>query len=158
MPPRAGTPSGGQDVLELLDAGIEVYTTVNVQHLESLNDVIAQVTGVVVRETVPDSVLEGADEVELIDLPVEDLRQRLKEGNVYVPEQALEAVRNFFREGNLIALRELALRHTAESGDRPGVADAAALRAGEHHHGLPAQRGGRLGPARDAGRRSSPRS
>jgi two-component system, OmpR family, sensor histidine kinase KdpD len=106
-----------QDVLELLDAGIDVYSTVNVQHLESLNDVVAQVTGVVVRETVPDSVLEQADEVELIDLPVEDLRQRLKEGKVYIPEQAAEAVRNFFREGNLIALRELALRHTAESVD-----------------------------------------
>src|SRR5437879_4140042 len=106
-----------QDVLELLDAGIDVYATVNVQHLESLNDVVAQVTGVVVRETVPDSVLEQAAEVELVDLPVEDLRQRLKEGKVYVPEQAAEAVRHFFREGNLIALRELALRHTAERVD-----------------------------------------
>jgi two-component system sensor histidine kinase KdpD len=106
-----------QDVLELLDAGIDVYTTVNVQHLESLKDVVAQITGVVVRETVPDSVLERADEVELVDLPVEDLRQRLKEGKVYVPEQAAEAGRNFFREGNLIALRELALRHTAQSVD-----------------------------------------
>src|SRR5437773_3765713 len=106
-----------QDVVELLDAGIDVYATVNVQHLESLNDVVAQVTGVVVRETVPDSVLEGADEVEVIDLPVEELRQRLKEGKVYVPEQAAEAVRSFFREGNLIALRELALRHTAERVD-----------------------------------------
>ena len=106
-----------QDVVELLDAGIGVYATVNVQHLESLKDVVAQVTGVVVRETVPDSVLEGADEVEVIDLPVEELRQRLKEGKVYVPEQAAEAVRSFFREGNLIALRELALRHTAERVD-----------------------------------------
>lgn len=106
-----------QDVQELLDAGIEVYTTVNVQHLESLNDVVAQVTGVIVRETVPDSVLEMADEVEVIDLPVEALRQRLREGKVYVPEQAAEAGRNFFREGNLIALRELALRHTAERVD-----------------------------------------
>jgi two-component system sensor histidine kinase KdpD len=106
-----------QDVVELLDAGIGVDATVNVQHLESLNDVVAQVTGVVVRETVPDSVLEMADEVEVIDLPVEELRQRLKEGKVYVPEQAAEAVRSFFREGNLIALRELALRHTAERVD-----------------------------------------
>src|SRR5436190_1927156 len=106
-----------QDVEELLDAGINVYTTVNVQHLESLNDVVAQVTGVVARETVSDSVLEGADVVEVIDLPVEELRQRLKEGKVYVPEQAAEAVRSFFREGNLIALRELALRHTAERVD-----------------------------------------
>ena len=106
-----------QDVHELLDAGINVYTTVNVQHLESLNDVVAKITGVVVRETVPDSVLEQADEVELIDLPPDDLLQRLKEGKVYVPEQAQEAVRNFFRKGNLIALRELALRSTADRVD-----------------------------------------
>src|SRR5256712_13759714 len=106
-----------QDVLELLDAGIDVYTTLNVQHLESLNDVVAKITGVVVRETVPDSVLEQADDVELVDLPTEDLRRRLKEGKVYVPEQAAEAAEHFFREGNLIALRELALRHTAERVD-----------------------------------------
>jgi two-component system sensor histidine kinase KdpD len=106
-----------QDVLELLDAGINVYTTVNVQHLESLNDVVGKITGVVVRETVPDSVLDQADEVELIDLPAEDLRHRLKEGKVYVPELAGEAARNFFREGNLIALRELALRRTADRVD-----------------------------------------
>jgi len=106
-----------QDVLELLDAGINVYTTVNVQHVESLNDVVAKITGVVVRETVPDSILEQADEVELIDLPPDDLLQRLKEGKVYVPELAQEAVRNFFRKGNLIALRELALRLTAERVD-----------------------------------------
>jgi len=106
-----------QDVAELLDAGIHVYTTLNIQHLESLNDVVAQITGVVVRETLPDSVLEQADEVELIDLPPEDLLQRLKDGKVYVPEQAAEAVRNFFRKGNLIALRELALRRTADRVD-----------------------------------------
>src|SRR6059036_2240835 len=106
-----------QDVLELLDGGIDVYTTLNVQHLESLNDVVARITGVVVRETVPDSVLEQADEVELVDLPAEDLRRRLKEGKVYIAHQAAEAVNNFFREGNLIALRELALRHTAERVD-----------------------------------------
>ena len=106
-----------QDVMELLDAGIHVYTTLNVQHLESLNDVVAQITGVVVRETMPDSVLEQADEVELIDLPPEDLLQRLKEGKVYVPEQAAEAARSFFRKGNLIALRELALRRTADRVD-----------------------------------------
>jgi two-component system, OmpR family, sensor histidine kinase KdpD len=106
-----------QDVMELLDGGIHVYTTLNIQHLESLNDVVAQITGVIVRETLPDSVLEQADEVELIDLPPEDLLQRLKEGKVYVPEQAAEAVRNFFRKGNLIALRELALRRTADSVD-----------------------------------------
>jgi two-component system sensor histidine kinase KdpD len=106
-----------QDVLELLDAGIDVYTTLNVQHLESLNDVVAKITGVVVRETVPDSVLDQADEVELVDLPAEDLRRRLREGRVYVAHQAAEAVENFFREGNLSALRELALRHTAERVD-----------------------------------------
>jgi two-component system sensor histidine kinase KdpD len=106
-----------QDVQELLEAGINVYTTLNVQHLESLNDVIAQITTVRVRETVPDSVLEQADEVELVDLPPEELLQRLKEGKVYVPDQAQEAIRNFFRKGNLIALRELALRRTADRVD-----------------------------------------
>ncbi len=106
-----------QDVQELLDAGINVYTTLNVQHLESLNDVVAKITGVRVHETIPDSVLELADEVELVDLPPEELLQRLKEGKVYIPEQAQEAIRNFFRKGNLIALRELALRRTADRVD-----------------------------------------
>jgi two-component system, OmpR family, sensor histidine kinase KdpD len=106
-----------QDVQELLDAGIHVYTTLNVQHLESLNDVVAQITNVRVHETIPDSVLEQADEVELVDLPPEELLQRLKEGKVYVPEQAQEAIKNFFRKGNLIALRELALRRTADRVD-----------------------------------------
>jgi two-component system sensor histidine kinase KdpD len=106
-----------QDVLELLDAGISVYTTLNVQHVESLNDVVAKITGVVVRETVPDSVLERADEIELVDLPPDELLERLQEGKVYVPEHAQEAIRNFFRKGNLIALRELALRRTAERVD-----------------------------------------
>jgi two-component system, OmpR family, sensor histidine kinase KdpD len=107
-----------QDVQELLKAGITVYTTVNVQHLESLNDVVAQITGVRVRETVPDSVLERADDVELIDLPPDDLLQRLKDGKVYVPEQIQRAIQNFFTKGNLIALRELALRRTAERVDQ----------------------------------------
>src|SRR5215813_12580121 len=106
-----------QDVEELLDAGINVYTTVNVQHLESLNDVVAQITGVLVRETVPDAVLEQADEVELIDLPPDELLQRLREGKVYIPEQAQRAIEHFFRKGNLIALRELALRRTADRVD-----------------------------------------
>jgi two-component system, OmpR family, sensor histidine kinase KdpD len=106
-----------QDVEELLDAGMHVYTTVNVQHLESLNDVVAQITGVRVRETVPDSILEQADEVELIDLPPDDLLQRLREGKVYVPEQARRALDHFFSKGNLIALRELALRRTADRVD-----------------------------------------
>ena len=107
-----------QDVQELLKAGITVYTTVNVQHLESLNDVVTQITGVRVRETVPDSVLERADDVELIDLPPDDLLQRLKDGKVYVPEQIQHAVQHFFAKGNLIALRELALRRTAERVDQ----------------------------------------
>ncbi len=106
-----------QDVEELLDAGIDVFTTLNVQHLESLNDVIAQITGVVVRETVPDSVFDKAYEVRVIDLPVDELLERLHEGKVYVPEQAARATESFFREGNLIALRELALRRTAERVD-----------------------------------------
>ncbi|MBI4633317.1 MAG: sensor histidine kinase KdpD [Deltaproteobacteria bacterium] len=106
-----------QDVTELLEAGINVYTTVNVQHLESINDVVHRITGVVVRETLPDSILDRADEIELIDLPPDDLLQRLREGKVYVPELAASAVENFFRKGNLIALRELALRRTAERVD-----------------------------------------
>jgi two-component system sensor histidine kinase KdpD len=106
-----------QDVAELLDAAIDVYTTLNVQHLESLNDVVARVTEVPTRETVPDSILEEAAEVELVDLPPDDLIRRLREGKVYVPEQAGEAVRRFFRKGNLIALRELALRTTAARVD-----------------------------------------
>jgi two-component system sensor histidine kinase KdpD len=106
-----------QDVRELLCAGISVYTTVNVQHLESLNDVVYQITGVRVRETLPDSVLERADEIELVDLPPDDLLRRLKEGKVYIPDQAKKAMENFFRKGNLIALRELALRRTAERVD-----------------------------------------
>src|SRR5437879_4714675 len=115
--PETRHPKRYQDVLELLEAGIDVYTTLNVQHLESLNDLVAKITGVVVRETVPDSMLDQADDVELVDLPAEDLRRRLKEGKVYLREQATEAVEHFFREGNLIALRELALRHTAERVD-----------------------------------------
>ena len=106
-----------QDVMELLDAGINVYTTLNVQHLESVNDLVAKITAVSVRETLPDSVLDRADEVELVDLPPDDLLRRLKEGKVYIPELAQEAVQNFFRKGNLIALRELALRHTADRVD-----------------------------------------
>jgi two-component system, OmpR family, sensor histidine kinase KdpD len=104
-----------QDVLRLLEAGISVFTTLNVQHLESLKDVIAQITGVSVVETVPDSVFEGADEVELVDLPAEDLLERMREGKVYVPEQAERAIKSFFTKGNLIALRGLALRKAAES-------------------------------------------
>ncbi|HVA45109.1 MAG TPA: sensor histidine kinase KdpD [Pirellulales bacterium] len=103
-----------QDVEELLAAGIDVYTTMNVQHLESLNDVIAQITGVVVQETVPDAVLEKADEIELVDLPPEDLLDRFRHGQVYVPAQAERALQSFFRKSNLVALRELALRQMAD--------------------------------------------
>lgn len=106
-----------QDVEELLDAGIDVYTTLNVQHIESLNDVIARITGVTVSETVPDRIVEEADEIRLVDLTPEELLDRLAEGKVYVPEQARRALSNFFRKGNLIALRELALRQTAERVD-----------------------------------------
>lgn len=103
-----------QDVVELLDAGIDVYTTVNVQHIESLNDIVAKITGVVVRETVPDSIIERADEIELVDLPPDDLLQRLRDGKVYLPTQVEHAVEKFFRKEVLVALRELALRQTAQ--------------------------------------------
>ena len=106
-----------QDVHELLEAGIDVYTTVNVQHFESLNDVVGQITGIRVWETVPDRVFDLADEVTLVDLPAEELLDRLRDGKVYLPHQAENAVRNFFRKGNLIALRELALRRTADRVD-----------------------------------------
>jgi len=106
-----------QDVEELLDRGIDVWTTLNVQHLESLNDLVARITTVSVRETVPDRLLDEAREVEFVDLPTDDLLQRLAEGKVYIPEQAQRAAGSFFRKGNLIALRELALRRTAESLD-----------------------------------------
>ncbi|SDQ40630.1 two-component system, OmpR family, sensor histidine kinase KdpD [Paraburkholderia fungorum] len=106
-----------QDVYELLDGGIDVYTTVNVQHLESLNDVVGQITGIRVWETVPDRVFDHADEVTLVDLPAEELLDRMRDGKVYLPQQAERAVRNFFRKGNLIALRELALRRTADRVD-----------------------------------------
>ncbi len=106
-----------QDVQELVAAGIEVWTTVNVQHLESLNDVVASVTGVVVAEKVPDEVVDSASEIELVDIPPEDLRQRLKEGKVYVPEKVEGALAGFFKRGNLLALREMALRRTAERVD-----------------------------------------
>lgn len=106
-----------QDVEELLRAGIDVYTTVNIQHLESLNDVVAKITGVIVRETVPDSVLERADKLELIDIPPEELQQRLREGKVYVPDRIEHALEGFFQRGNLMALRELALRRAADRVD-----------------------------------------
>jgi len=106
-----------QDVQELLDAGIDVYTTLNVQHLESYNDLVMRITGVEVRETIPDSVLDLATDIELIDLPPDDLIERLRQGKVYVPEQARRALENFFSRGNLLALRELALRAAAARVD-----------------------------------------
>jgi two-component system sensor histidine kinase KdpD len=102
-----------QDVMDILDAGIEVLTTLNVQHLESLNDLVESITGVRVRETLPDRVLDLADEVELVDIAPTALRQRMKHGNIYPPERIETALNNFFREGNLTALREIALRLTA---------------------------------------------
>lgn len=111
-----------QDVEELLDAGIDVYTTLNVQHVESLNDVVAQITGVVVKETVPDRVIDEASEIEVVDLAPPELLQRLREGKVYVPDMAARAVEQFFNEGNLIALRELTLRRAAERIDEQMLA------------------------------------
>jgi len=115
--PGSRHPKRWQDVEELLEAGIDVFTTVNVQHLESLNDVVSGVTGIQVRETVPDPFFDAADEVVLVDLPPDDLRQRLHEGKVYIAGQAERAIEHFFRKGNLIALRELALRRTADRVD-----------------------------------------
>ena len=115
--PASRHPNRYQDVQELLAAGIDIYTTVNVQHLERLNDIVGGITGITVRETLPDRVFDEADEVVLVDLTPDDLLQRLKEGKVYFPEQATRAIQNFFRKGNLLALRELALRRTADRVD-----------------------------------------
>lgn len=106
-----------QDVEELLNAGIDVYTTLNVQHLESLNDIVVLIQGIRVRETIPDTIFESADEVKLVDLPPEELIKRLKEGKVYLKDMAERAVRHFFQAGNLLALRELALRLAADRID-----------------------------------------
>ena len=119
--PGSRHPKRFMDVEELLAQGIDVYTTLNIQHLESLNDVVARITRIRVRETVPDSVVDRADDIELIDLTPEDLIQRLKEGKVYVPHQAQRAVRNYFQPGNLTGLRELALRRTAQRVDQQMV-------------------------------------
>jgi two-component system, OmpR family, sensor histidine kinase KdpD len=115
--PGSRHPKRYLDVEELLNHGIDVYTTVNIQHIESLNDVVAQITHVRVRETVPDSVFDRADAIELVDLTPDDLIERLKEGKVYVPQQAERALEHYFSPGNLTALRELALRRTAERVD-----------------------------------------
>ncbi len=107
-----------EDVLQLLEAGISVVTTVNIQHLESLNDTVRQITGVAVNETVPDWVVDRADEIELVDVTPEMLHDRLQQGLIYPPGRAEQALENFFREGNLTALRELALRRTAQAVER----------------------------------------
>ena len=112
--PGSRHPKRWQDVQELLDAGIDVWSTLNVQHLESLNDTVGFITGIRVQETVPDTVLDSADEVVLVDVTPDELLARLKAGKVYLPQQAERAAQNFFRKGNLIALREIALRRTAE--------------------------------------------
>ncbi|HEY1685753.1 MAG TPA: sensor histidine kinase KdpD [Tepidisphaeraceae bacterium] len=127
-------PKRWQDVMELLDTGISVYSTLNVQHLESVNDIVERITGIKVRETLPDSVLENADEVELVDIAPEELLERFAEGKIYRPEQAERASKHFFNRGNLLALRELALRTTAqrvdaqmqEGRDEPGARSAPA--------------------------------
>ncbi len=116
--PGSRHPKRYQDVLELLDAGIDVFTTVNVQHIESRRDTVQQITGVFVRETIPDSILDAANEIVLIDLTPEQLRARLAEGKVYLGDRAATAAENFFRESNLTALREMALRIVAEHVDR----------------------------------------
>lgn len=115
--PGSRHPKRYQDVEELLDVGIDVYTTLNIQHLESLNDVVAQITGTLVRETIPDSVIDSTTDLEVIDLPPEELVKRLQEGKVYIPEQAERAIEKFFRKGNLTALRELMMRRAAERVD-----------------------------------------
>jgi two-component system sensor histidine kinase KdpD len=106
-----------EDVLDLLAAGIDVWTTMNVQHIESMHTTVETITGVAVRETVPDWMVDQADEVSLVDVSVEEMHRRMKEGNIYPPAQARMALQNFFRKGNLTALRELALRRTAENVD-----------------------------------------
>ncbi len=106
-----------QDVADLLEAGISVHTTLNIQHVESLNDIVAQITGIQVRETVPDSILDCAEKIEIVDIPPDELLIRLRDGKVYIPEQARKAADHFFRSGNLLALRELTLRRAAERID-----------------------------------------
>ena len=124
--PRPRHTKRWHDIEELLEAGINVWTTLNVQHLESLNDVVAGITGIRQQETLPDRIFDEADEVELIDLPPDDLLQRLQSGRVYVPDQAATAIERFFRKPNLLALRELALRRTADRVDRAARAYTAA--------------------------------
>ncbi len=129
--PGSRHPKRYQDVEELLAAGIDVYSTVNIQHLESLNDVVASFTRVRVRETVPDRVLENA-EIEVVDIPPDELIERLKDGKVYIPDEATRALRHFFSKSNLSALRELALRRAAQAVDAQMLDYVRAARAGRH--------------------------
>ena len=156
--PGSRHPKRYLDVEELLAAGIDVYTTLNIQHVESLNDVVAQITRIRVRETVPDSLIDRADEIEVVDLTPEDLIQRLKEGKVYVPQQAERAIRHYFTPGNLTALRELALRRTAQRVDEqmvelharathPGPVGGGRARAGLRQRARRARSAGALCPA-----------
>ncbi len=115
--PGSRHPKRYQDIEELLDGGIDVYTTVNVQHFESLNDVVEKITRILTQETLPDTFLDRADEVQVIDIPLEELFERLREGKVYIPKQAERAMQNFFQRGNLVALRELMLTHVARKID-----------------------------------------
>ena len=115
-----------QDVLDLLDAGINVFTAVNIQHLETLNDAVARITGVSVRETLPDTFLDRADEVINVDVTVDELRNRLRQGKVYAAEKVEQSLSNFFRKGNLSALRELALRAVADEVGDKAASDRAA--------------------------------
>ena len=115
--PGSRHPKRYQDVEELLDSGIDVYTTMNIQHFESLSDVLEKITGIRMQETLPDTFLDRADEVQVIDIPLEELFERLKEGKVYIPKQAERAMQNFFQRGNLVALRELMLTHVARKMD-----------------------------------------
>ena len=132
--PGSRHPKRWQDVKELISHGIDVYTTLNVQHLESLNDVVARLTGIQVKETIPDSVFDEADDIVLVDIPTDELLKRLSEGKVYIAEQAQKrAAENFFKKRNLIALRELALRRTAERVDaQMGVEDAVSSGPEQH--------------------------
>ena len=166
--PAPRHPKRWQDIEELLAAGISVWTTVNVQHLESLNDLVFQTTGVRQRETLPDHVFDEADEIELIDLPPDDLLARLRAGKVYMADQARSAVERFFRKPNLMALREIALRRVADrveaasrelapdgaqarGGPRPGAGRGRAGRAGRAAGARRQAHGGRAGCGMDRG-------
>ena len=120
--PGSRHPKRYQDIEELLDAGIDVYTTLNIQHIESGRNAVAQITGVWVREAVPDSFIDNAAEIEMVDLPPDELLKRLKEGKVYIPEQIAPAIESFFRKGNLTALRELAMRTAGKHVDEQTLA------------------------------------